>query len=72
MIGSQTINTKNIQSDSCSVKLSPESVLVKEVKHFENTDTKSSSMKSENKITLLSSNSVVDIPTVSLKIVDEN
>ena len=58
MIGSQTINTKNIQ--------------VKEVKNFENTDIKSSSMKSENKITLLSSNSVVDIPTVSLKIVDEN
>ena len=66
------LNAQNNQSDSCSVKLSTELELVKDVESLEKADTKSSSIKSEDKLTLMSSNSVVKLPKVLLKVIDEN
>ena len=71
VIPCERLNTLNIQSDSSSVKLSTESESVKDVKSLEKAYTKSSPIKSEDIITLMSSDSVGKLPKVSLKVVDE-
>ena len=71
VIPCERLNTLNIQSDSSSVKLSTESESVKDVKSLEKAYTKSSPIKSEDIITLMSSDSVDKLPKVSLKVVDE-